>query len=393
MKAEVVDLAEVEIEVEVIEDSRGFAALEEEWEDLHRHCPRATPFQSWAWLYSWWEFYGDDYELRLVTVRDGGLLVGIVPLMLKPQMGFGTLLFIGTGLVDNLDMLARDGWEGKVSEAGVRVLKQMRSWRVADLQQVRSDAAAWGMFRRWDGHRTDIQQDGCPIIDVQPCDDLFALLSRNLRSTVRRALRRAEADGVRSELASVADAEQAARRLVSLHRKAWQGKDIVPEHLTRRFEAYIIAAARRTITRGSGGISEFWRNGEVVISYYWVSKEDSLGIYVLGASPEAIQRYQWSSLLIWDALNMVRNKNARYLDLLRGEEPYKLRWSSRVIPTHRMILGRRRFFWLPYAAYQVSYARARRYANSGDAAPWIKSAADRYRALRATRSRVKGERS
>jgi CelD/BcsL family acetyltransferase involved in cellulose biosynthesis len=178
-----------------------------------------------------------------------------------------------------------------------------------------------------------------------------------------------------------------------LHRKAWQGKDIVPEHLTRRFEAYIVATARRMITRGSGGISEFWRNGEVIISYYWVSTENSLGIYVLGASPEAIQRYQWSSLLIWDALNLVRNKNARYLDLLRGEEPYKLRWSSRVIPTHRMILGRRRFFWLPYAAYQVSYARARRYANSGDAAPWIKSAADRYRALRATRSRVRGDRS
>jgi hypothetical protein len=41
--------------VELIEDEAGFAALEEEWEDLHLHCPSATPFQSWAWLYSWWE--------------------------------------------------------------------------------------------------------------------------------------------------------------------------------------------------------------------------------------------------------------------------------------------------------------------------------------------------
>jgi CelD/BcsL family acetyltransferase involved in cellulose biosynthesis len=68
-----------EIVVEVIKDSRGFATLEE-WEDLHRQCPRATPFQSWAWLYSWWEYYREDYELRLITVRHEGLLVGAIPL-------------------------------------------------------------------------------------------------------------------------------------------------------------------------------------------------------------------------------------------------------------------------------------------------------------------------
>src|SRR3712207_5773324 len=83
---------------EVVEDSRAFAALEREWEDLYQNSPLATPYQSWAWLYSWWEHYGDDYELRLVTVRDGDLLVGIVPLMLERRWGFGRLRFIGTGL-------------------------------------------------------------------------------------------------------------------------------------------------------------------------------------------------------------------------------------------------------------------------------------------------------
>src|SRR5918997_5263344 len=81
--------------VEVVKDSRGFAALEEEWEDLLRQCPHATPFQSWAWLYSWWEHYGEGYELRLITVRHEGLLVGIIPLMLERRWGFGKLLFIG----------------------------------------------------------------------------------------------------------------------------------------------------------------------------------------------------------------------------------------------------------------------------------------------------------
>src|SRR4028119_1694954 len=106
------------LDLSVIDDTQRFAALDREWEDLYHNSPRATPFQSWAWLYSWWEFYGQHYQLRLVTVRDDDLLVGLVPLMLKLRGGFGRLLFIGSGLTDYNDVLARRGWESRVSEAG-----------------------------------------------------------------------------------------------------------------------------------------------------------------------------------------------------------------------------------------------------------------------------------
>src|SRR5215213_986142 len=96
-------------EVAVLEDDREFATLEEEWTDLYDSSPLATPFQSWAWLYSWWEFYGEGYELRLVTIRDDGLLVGIAPLMLERRRVLSRLLFIGTGITDYLDILVRQG--------------------------------------------------------------------------------------------------------------------------------------------------------------------------------------------------------------------------------------------------------------------------------------------
>jgi CelD/BcsL family acetyltransferase involved in cellulose biosynthesis len=54
----------------ILGDAQNFVALREEWEDLYRNSSLATPFQSWAWLCSWWEFYGKGYELRLVTIRD-----------------------------------------------------------------------------------------------------------------------------------------------------------------------------------------------------------------------------------------------------------------------------------------------------------------------------------
>ena len=47
------------LDTAVLEHTRDFLALEKEWEDLYQNSPLVTPFQSWAWLYSWWELYGE----------------------------------------------------------------------------------------------------------------------------------------------------------------------------------------------------------------------------------------------------------------------------------------------------------------------------------------------
>ena len=371
------------LEVAVIRDPQAFAALEEEWDDLYRRCPRATPFQSWAWLYTWWEYYGEGYELRLITVRHEGLLVGIIPLMLERWWGLGRLLFVGTGLSDYLDVIVRAGWEDKVLASGVQALKKMERWRIADLQLLRPEAAAWGIHRWWDGPRIRLWQDSSPVVEVKPWDELLASLSRNLRSTVRRALRRAAADGLQRKVVDASNIKQAAERLVALHREAWQERDIGPEHLTQRgFEAFTVAATQRLANRGLGTISEFWRDGKVLISDFLMFGGDFCGTYILGASQEALQRYQWSSLYIWDAIEIAHARDSSYLDLLRGEEPYKLRWSSRIIPTHRLILGQHWTAWIPYAGYRALRSRAKLYARSENAPLWTKGAVGRYRTLR-----------
>ena len=178
------------LEVVVVDRTQGFAALEKEWEELYQNSPLATPFQSWSWLYSWWESYGEDYQLRLITLRDeDDLLVGIVPLMLERRWGFERLLFIGTGLTDYNDLLAREGWEQGVSQAGEQALKEMGGWQVIDLQQVRSQAAAWNLFEAWAGPRSCVWQDDSPVIEVRPWEELLASVSRKLRSSARRSLR------------------------------------------------------------------------------------------------------------------------------------------------------------------------------------------------------------
>ena len=369
-------------EVVIVDCAQGFAALEKEWENLYQNSPLATPFQSWSWLYSWWESYAEDYQLRLITVRAGDLLVGIVPLMLERRWELERLLFIGTGLTNHNDLLAREGWYAQVSEAARRALKEMGGWQVIDLQQVRPQAAAWNLFKGWAGPRSCIWQDNSPVIEVRGWEELLASVSRKLRGTARRSLRRAEEDGARFKLAGVEEAERAGQRFVDLHREAWRGRGIAPKHLDWRFEAHILAAARRLTARRLGGISELWRDNEVIAADFLLFDKGFTEGYLVGASQEALRRYQVSSLMLENALNIARNRGSKCLSMGRGEERYKVRWSSGVIPDYRIILGRSLTPWAPYTGSCALYSRARRYMNTEKVPRLAKRMVRRYRHAR-----------
>ena len=302
--------------------------------------------------------------------------------MVEQRYGFSRLLFLGTGLTDYLDVIARSSWEEKVVEAGTYALEHMISWTVADLQQVRPDAAAWKMFQQWSGPKSAVPQDSYPLVEAKSWEALLTSRSRNLRSTARRSVRQAEKDGVSTHVADASDTKRAARTLVALHRESWQGRNIGPEHLSQRFESVIVAAVRRMTLEGIGGVSEFWRDGEVIISDFFIYGPDYVGTYVLGASQEAMKRYQWSSLYIWDVANVARKAEKDYLDLLRGEEAYKLRWSYRVVSTHRLILSQKPPRGVLYGGYHVLRARTKRYTRSDKAPAWLKAAAAKLREIR-----------
>jgi hypothetical protein len=273
----------------VVEDSQEFAALEEEWGTstvTRRELPRSSPGRS-STLGR--EYHGESYESQLVAVGNDGRLVDLVSLMLESQRGFGRLLFFG----QRYHVPPRRAREGRVGAAG----------------------------------RISVWRSNCPMIDVKPWDELLTSLSENLPSAFRRALCRAEEDGVRCELAGVEGAEGAARRLIALHREASQGQEIGPEHLTQRFEAHPGATGRRITARGLGAVSEYWRDG-VVISHFLVFGRDFVGAYLQGANQEALRRYKFSSLCIWDAMNIAVGGNSRRLDLLRGRSPTSRRGVS-----------------------------------------------------------------
>src|SRR5215210_960855 len=350
-----------QLDTAVLPDTKDFASLQEEWDELYENCPLATPFQSWEWLYSWWEIYGEGrYGLRLITLRDpgSGLLVGLLPLMVRR----GRLLLLGDSakairtywyiLTPYKDVLVREGWEEAVAQAGAWALKEMSGWQVADLQELMPEAAAWELFREWDGPKTRVPITDYLLLRASSWEELLTSLSKNLRKTARRTLRQAEQDGLRCEPAGPEDAERAARTLVDLHRELWRGRRIDPEDLTPRYEAFMQAAARRMTARGIGRISEFRRDdGKVLVSRFLLFDKDFVGAYLIGASEEATRRYHFVTLCNWDLMNVASSRGSAYVSWMQYVSPEKLRWADEVVRSQRAILARGRSSWVPYAYY------------------------------------------
>jgi hypothetical protein len=383
------------LNVEIISSTYRFAALTEEWEDLYHDSPFVTPFQSWAWLYSWWESYGSSYELRLITVRNSqGLLVGIIPLMLESRWGFGRLLFIGGGLATPYkDVLLRAGWDNRIIEAGIKAIQEMTDWHVADFQdvvdfqEILSTSAIWELFRKWDGRRAQVWRNNHLFIDIKPWDDLLKSMSRKQRNNARRTLRKAEADGLqRKKVMQSTEVEQAAQRLVALHRELWRGRDIDPDHLTERFESFIVAAVCRMVARELGEIYEFVQGEEALMSHFMVLGKEFDGGYIVGASEEARKRYQWSSLAYWCTINSAYERGSRYLSLMDGDPESKTRWASNKVPAYRLILGRSLVPWSAYAAYyalgSTLGSKARQLIKSDNTPQWVRSMLSKRHILR-----------
>jgi hypothetical protein len=382
----------------VLRDTREFSSLKQEWNELYESCPRATPFSSWEWLYSWWEVYGEgNYKLRLVTLRDptSGLLVGLLPFMVRRRrlflLGDSARALYWYIMTPYKDVLVREGWEEPVAQAGARALKGMGGWRVADLQELMPDAYAWSIFRHWDGPKSSVPITDYLLIRTNSWDELLASLSKKARKMARRTLRSAEQDGLRCVPAGPEDAERAATTLVELHRQLWRGRRIDPEDLTPRYETFMRAAARRMTARGIGRISEFRRDdGEVLVSQFLLFDKDFVGVKIIGASEEASERYQFMTLCNWDAMNVARAATDAYVSWMHYTSPEKLRWASEVVSSHRALMSRRRAFWVPYASYCYRILRDRYYTLRSDAhsylysegAPqWVKNAIERYHAL------------
>jgi len=172
------------------------AALEPEWRELLPRCVLRNVFVSPTWLNAWWQEFGGDRELMLLSVRRDSTLEAVVPLMRDGER----LTFAGDSAVcDYMDLISPPRQEAEVLTALFRSLGE-EPWQELTLWAVREDSptlAALAAVCSVLGLTLEVEfEDVCPQIELPGSwDQHLAAMGKKDRHELRRKLRRLSQGG------------------------------------------------------------------------------------------------------------------------------------------------------------------------------------------------------
>ncbi|WP_231632290.1 GNAT family N-acetyltransferase [Streptomyces clavuligerus] len=325
--------------VTLCRDPRAFALLRPEWDALQRRCAGATPFQSHAWLESWWCSYGVPGRLRVVLVRLNGRLVAAAPLTLVHRP-LPLLVLLGGPVSDYGDILVDDDHRGCAVAALERGLRRAARHAVVDLREVRPGAAAEALYESWRGGRRRLADSVCLELPAVPMDELVARLAAKPAQRMRAKLRRIDALRIEGRAVPEAEVPRAVAELLRLHALQWRGRGVTVEHLRPRFAEHLARAARRMVRDGDAALTEYRRDGEVVAAGLALHSAALTGGYLYGAHPALReQKVDVTAMLLRQEADQAARAGRRVVSMLRGCEPYKNHWRPEAVGNQRLLLA------------------------------------------------------
>lgn len=171
----------------------SFVGLETEWQKLLKTCTTNHIFLTPQWQRAWWQVFGHDYELLLLSIHDAQNLVGIVPLKRKD----GQLSFVGSpDVCDYMDFIASGGMEENVFSRLLDYLEKLE-WNSIKLDSLLPQSLALKFFvpfAQKKGYQVEIKQTNVSPQLLLPTnwDGYLNLLKTKDRHELRRKLRRLE---------------------------------------------------------------------------------------------------------------------------------------------------------------------------------------------------------
>ncbi len=342
------------IQADVVSRAAEMAALEPEWRLLAFQCSAATVFQTFEWNAAWWKHFGRQpgRRLRLVTFRDQqGTLIGLAPLM--TSFWYATLLrrvsFLGTGTSDYLDVLAAPGWEPEVAKSLYSYLASAGGWQIADFQQLREGSLLRQCLPSAENclRVRDVSGEACPFLPLPPAwDALLQGLGKKTRANVgyySRALQKVYA----VEIGPVTDAaalDGELTRLFELHGRRWNQRWLPGVFAGKRVQAFHRDVARRLLGQGWLRLFTLRLDGETQASLYCFRYGNRLCYYQGGFEP-TLARLSLGTVLTARAMQAAIQEECQVFDFLRGDEPYKAKWTSRSQENLRRLVTRSRTPW------------------------------------------------
>jgi len=300
--------------MEILTTTERLEAARNDWLDLWRRAPDATPFQSPMWLLPWWRHFGSN-DLNVITMRENGRLQSLAPLYVIREDGESLGMFLGTGISDYLDVIGAANLN--LAEIDCQI------W---DLQQLRPSSPLLEMSLP-DGWSDNVEeQDRCVLLSIENAgDELQNLLSTHARKKLRyykRSLACTFEDANAENLDVFLDA------LFQLHAARWQQRGMpgmLADDVIQHFHRDV---ARAMLDAGALRMFAMRSADRIAAVFYGFAHGDTVAYYLSGYDP-ALEKHSPGTVIVAHAIEQAVRDGATTFDFLRGAEDYKYAWGAK----------------------------------------------------------------
>lgn len=322
--------------IDCIRRTEDLDGLQQAWNQLN-HLRGDNPFQSWEWIRSWWQVYGADRELFVLTFRDSGnQTVGIVPLCRQWSLTKGhclELLGSGKACSDYQTFLVEPMFESDVLHHLVEWLMTAdgdRRWDTLDLDGICLLDSTVNAWRTQMAQRavsiTQLEQPSCWRLELPPTwENYVTERARTRRRSLRKQLQTLQ-DSQSGVTYHVAESLQQAQEYLScveeLHQRRWQEVGIQGCFASDGFRSFVQLAVERFWSQGELHLAVVRAGGEVVAGSLGIIRNRTHYVYLTGMNPQqAEMRPGWT--LNTGHLSHAYQNGLTTIDYLRGDEGYK----------------------------------------------------------------------
>lgn len=321
------------IEIKKIDNSSQFEELRGNWGQLLAESPVKSAFLTWTWIYSWWETYGKDKKLWIISAWEDKKLVGLAPLMLETRKkGVARLRFlvnIGTPQSDAGGFLFTPQKKECVDTIVKYILQHESEWDILELNVLNTAGhECKSVIRLCNTEEVFLveEQNSHFFVPLGEDWDTFSKhLSKNFTRNLRKASKYSEELGVvqlrhYNESLVTPDLVQ---ELVEINRHSH-----FPRLYKTESEQKLLF---KLIQNGSG--QRNWLNvfilninGTPVAYKYGFSFEGRFESWRSGFNTNLPQNISVGKLLTMKTIQVLIQENYQEIDFLRGDEPHKLEW-------------------------------------------------------------------
>ena len=334
--------------------SSDFRRLQHDWRQLHGSLNHTTPFNSWEWLFSWWQAYGEGKELRICEWRSGGALVGIAPLCLVHEsVGIGpkykVIRFIGDGSHDSdyLDFIILPEFFSVAISQFTQWLQENTEWDAIVFREIREVSALPNALRKI-AYELDLLsrfEFGRAFIVPLPSSFNEFLQARQprFRTKIRSSFRKFghSGDVVFEDDFCNRDLRRRLYSLFTLHQKRWHHANlpgVFGERAKRLFYMHFVPRFAR-----NGWLRLYSLRGKDGYLAHQLCFGSDGTTYLLQEGFDIVDAAaSYGQFLRAAVMRHLIEKGERYYDFLSGYSKHKLDWGGQENKTIHCILSHKR---------------------------------------------------